>query len=67
MPIMVIVAALGAPLGGCLLDAGLSYTVFFWVVALAVTVTGLASFFMKPPKVVRQASPPAAAGVTSVS
>ncbi len=49
-PIMVTVSALGAPLGGYLLDAGVSYIAFFWGIFLAVTVASASFFFQKPPK-----------------
>ena len=49
-PIMVIVGSLGGPLGGYLLDAGMSYTVFFWGVFIGVMIPSAGFFFMKPPR-----------------
>jgi predicted MFS family arabinose efflux permease len=48
-PLMVIVSSLGAPLGGYLLDSGMSYPVFFWGVLVAVVIASSSFFFQKPP------------------
>lgn len=47
-PIMVVVGSLGGPLGGYLLDAGVSYSVFFWGIFAAVAVAS-ASFLVQTP------------------
>ncbi len=49
-PMIVAVSALGMPLGGYLLDAGMSYTVFFWVVLVAVAIASTSFFFQTPPR-----------------
>jgi predicted MFS family arabinose efflux permease len=49
-PIMVVVSSLGAPIGGYLLDAGMSYTTFFWAVIIAVAIGSAAALFQLPPK-----------------
>ena len=51
--IMVIISSLGAPIGGYLLDRGMSYTVFFWVILAAVMISSGSFFFQKPPCLVR--------------
>ncbi len=50
MPIMVVVGALGGPLGGYLLDAGMSYTVFFWLIFAAVGLASASFLWQKPPR-----------------
>lgn len=65
MPIMVIVGAMGAPLGGYLLDAGVSYTVFFWAITVIVVGTGLSAMFMKPPKPPAEQATPAPIAVAA--
>jgi MFS family permease len=49
-PIMVVVSSLGAPIGGYLLDAGMSYTTFFWGVIVAVAIGSASALFQLPPK-----------------
>ncbi len=49
-PIMVAVSSLGAPLGGYLLDSGMSYTTFFWAVIVAVTIASSSALLQLPPK-----------------
>ena len=48
-PIMVAVSALGAPLGGYLLDAGMGFQTFFWIIFGAVSLASAAFYFQKPP------------------
>lgn len=54
-PVMVAVSSLGAPLGGYLLDAGMTYNTFFWAVIVAVTIASTSALFQLPPK--RRAHP----------
>lgn len=48
-PVMVVFGALGGPLGGYLLDAGVSYNAFFWAIFGAVAVASGSFFFQLPP------------------
>lgn len=56
-PIMVAVSALGAPLGGYLLDAGMEFQTFFWIIFGAVSLASAAFYFQKPPRHPRAAAP----------
>ncbi len=49
-PIMVAVSSLGAPIGGYLLDAGMSYATFFWAVIIAVAVASASALLQLPPR-----------------
>ena len=49
MPIMVVLGALGGPVGGYLLDAGMDYSVFFWLIFAAVGVASVSFLLQKPP------------------
>ena len=56
---MVIVSSLGAPVGGYLLDSGMSYAVFWCLILAAVILASGSFFFQKPPHLVRPPAPPA--------
>jgi MFS family permease len=59
-PIMVVFGALGGPLGGYLLDVGMSYNTFFWAIFVAVAIAGVSFFFQTPPARPREDVVPAA-------
>lgn len=48
-PVMVVFGALGGPLGGYLLDAGMSYNMFFWGIFVCVAIASASFFFQTPP------------------
>ena len=50
---MVVVSSFGAPIGGYLLDQGLSYEVFWWAIFAGVSLSSAAFFFQKPPPPLR--------------
>ncbi len=49
-PVMVIVGSLGGPLGGYLLAAGMSYSMFFWGIFAAVGLASASILLQAPPK-----------------
>ena len=49
-PIMVVIGSLGGVVGGYLLDAGVSYTVFFWGMFVCVALASASFLLQKPPK-----------------
>ena len=49
-PVMVIVGSLGGPLGGYLLDAGMSYRMFFWGIFAAVALASVSILLQTPPR-----------------
>lgn len=49
-PVMVILGSLGGPIGGYLLDAGMSYTMFFWGIFGAVGLASASILLQTPPK-----------------
>ncbi len=49
LPVMVVVGALGGPLGGYLLDAGMSYSMFFWGIFAAVALASASCLLQRPP------------------
>jgi MFS family permease len=49
-PVMVIVGSLGGPLGGYLLDAGMSYSMFFWGIFGAVGLASASILLQTPPR-----------------
>ncbi len=48
-PVMVVFGALGGLLGGYLLDAGMSYNVFFWGIFVCVAIASASFVFQTPP------------------
>jgi len=57
--VMVVISAFGGPVGGYLLDAGMSYTVFWWAIMAGVALASASFFFQKPPRPMRAHLPPA--------
>jgi len=47
---MVVISSFGAPIGGYLLDRGMSYDVFWWAIFAGVSLASAAFFFQKPPR-----------------
>jgi MFS family permease len=58
---MVVVSSLGGPVGGYLLDNGVSFEVFWWMILAAVMISSASFYFQRPPRTL-PAHEPATAG-----
>jgi MFS family permease len=60
---MVVVSSLGGPVGGYLLDQGMSFQVFWWLILIAVVISSASFYFQRPPRRMRvEAAEAATAG-----
>jgi len=50
---MVVISSLGGPIGGYMLDHGMSFEVFWWLILAAVVIASTSFFFQKPPRAMR--------------
>ena len=50
---MVVISSLGGPIGGYMLDHGMSFEVFWWLILAAVVIASASFFFQKPPRALR--------------
>ncbi len=50
---MVFVSSLGGPVGGYLLDRGMPFQVFWWLILAAVVIASTSFYFQRPPRLVR--------------
>ena len=57
-PLMISAGALGAPLAGYLLDAGLGYTALWQICFLLIVLPGVVFIFVRPPKPLPEMAPP---------
>ena len=66
-PIMVVVGSLGGPLGGYLLDAGVSFRFFFWGVFAVVGLASASMLLQRPPRPPARIAEEAAAAASATS
>jgi len=50
---MVVISSLGGPVGGYMLDNGMSFQLFWWLILAAVVIASTSFFFQKPPRPMR--------------
>ena len=50
---MVVISSLGGPVGGYMLDNGMSFQLFWWLILAAVVIASTSFFFQKPPRPIR--------------